>query len=200
MTLTVVDAPAPGVPAVQVLGVPAPRTSAEQLPARRPGPRHARPPRRRWVDHLLTLAALLGVAMTVVTVLAAQTGLRPLVVRSGSMEPTIRTGSMVLVRDVPASAIRPGDVVAVERPDRTRVTHRVVTVEHRGATASLVLRGDANTDPDPEPVVVVHAGRLVATAPLLGRVGGFLASAKGGFVLGWLVAAVVLAVLRRKDA
>jgi len=63
-----------------------------------------------------------------------------------------------------------------------------------------VLRGDANTDPDPEPVVVARAGRLVATAPLLGRVGGFLSSAKGGFVLGWLVAAVVLGVLRRKDA
>jgi signal peptidase len=200
MTLTVVDAPGPGVPAVRVVGVPAPRTSVEQLPARRSGPRHARPPRRRWVDHLLTVAALLGLAMTAVTVLAAQTGLRPLVVRSGSMEPTIPTGSMVLVRTVPAAAIRAGDVVAVERPDRTRVTHRVVSVEHRGATASLVLRGDANTDPDPEPVVVARAGRLVATAPLLGRVGGFLSSAKGGFVLGWLVAAVVLAVLRRKDA
>lgn len=200
MTLTVLDAPALGVPAVRVLGVPAPRASTEQLPAPRSGPRHARPSRRRWVDHVLTLAALVGVAMTAVTVLAAQTGLRPLVVRSGSMEPTIHTGSMVLVRSVPAAAIRVGDVVAVERPDHTRVTHRVVSVEHRGATASLVLKGDANTDPDPEPVVVARAGRLVATAPALGRVGGFLSSAKGGFVLGWLVAAVMLAVLRRKDA
>ena len=205
MTLTVLDAPAVGVPAVRVVGVPAPRASSEQLPSPRTGPRHARPSRwggrrGRWVDHVLTLAALLGVTMTAVTVLAVQTGLRPLVVRSGSMEPTIRTGSMVLVRSIPAAEIRVGDVVAVERPDHTRVTHRVVTVEHRGATASLVLKGDANDDPDPEPVVVARAGRLVATAPLLGRVGGFLSSAKGGFALGWLVAAVMLAVLRRKDA
>lgn len=200
MTLTVLDAPVTGGPAVRVLGVPAPRPSSERLVAPRSGPRHARPSRRRWLDHLLTLAALFGVAMTAVTVLAAQTGLRPLVVRSGSMEPTIPTGSMVLVRCVPAADIRVGDVVAVERPDHTRVTHRVVSIEHRGATASLVLKGDANTDPDPEPVVVARAGRLVATAPVLGRVGGFLSSAKGGFVLGWLVAAVMLAVLRRKDA
>jgi len=192
---------------VQAL-VPAPRQSDEQLPvpvARPAGPRHARPEppapvkrRRRWVDHVLTVAALLGLVMTGITVFAAKTGLRPLVVRSGSMEPTIGTGAMVLVRDVPASAIRVGDVVAVDRPDRTRVTHRVVSVTHTGATASLVLKGDANTDPDPEAVMVTHAGRLVATAPLLGRVGAFLSSARGGFLLGWLVAAAMLAVLRRK--
>jgi signal peptidase I len=221
MTSLVVDVPSPRQPTVRVLGVPAPRQSPEialfetapsAVPVGGPpvrGPRHARPSRvprttpvrrsRRWVDHLLTLAALLGLAMTAVTMVAVTTGLRPLVVRSGSMEPTIHTGSMVLVRTVPARDIRVGDIVAVERPDRTRVTHRVVSVEHRGATASLVLKGDANTDPDPEPVVVTQGGRLVFTAPALGRVGAFLSSAKGGFALGWLVACVTLTVLRRKS-
>lgn len=196
MTLTVLDAPSAGVPTVRVIGVP--WVSPERVPARGAGPRHARPPSRGWVDHLLTLAALLGLVTTGVTVFAAQSGLRPLVVRSGSMEPTIATGSMVLVRDVPASSISVGDVVAVERPDHTRVTHRVVSVTHLGATVSLVLKGDANRDPDPSPVVVTHAGRLVFTAPVLGRMGAFLSSARGGFVLGWLVAGVMLAVLRRK--
>lgn len=204
MTPTVVDVPPSTEPLVRVLGapevfVPLPRESSDPRRGR-----HVRPSTRRrvgWVDHLLTVAALLGLAVTGVTVTAAVTGLRPLVVRSGSMEPTIGTGAMVLVRTVPARNIRVGDVVAVDRPDRTRVTHRVVSVEHRGATAELVLKGDANTDPDPTPVVVTHAGRFVMTAPLLGRVGGFLTSAKGGFALGWLVAAVMLAVVRRgRDA
>jgi hypothetical protein len=62
----------------------------------------------------------------------------------------------------------------------------------------VVLKGDANTDPDPQPVVVKTAGRLVMTAPMRGRVGAFLSSAKGGFVLGWVVAAVMLSVLRGK--
>ena len=218
MTLTVLDTPSGGVPTVRVIGVPglrrfvpAPRQSGEQLPPAA-GPRHARsgralprlvgagraPRSRGWVDHLLTVAAVLGLVTTTVTVFAAQSGLRPLVVRSGSMEPTIATGAMVLVRTVPASAIRVGDVVAVERPDHTRVTHRVVSVENRGATASLVLKGDANQDPDPVPVVVTEAGRFVATAPLLGRIGAFLSSARGGFALGWLVSTVMLVVLRRK--
>jgi signal peptidase I len=208
MTLTVVDPPALGEPTVRVLGVTVVPEQGRREPPRS-GPRHARPRRSRgsrepaarsWVDHLLTLAALVGVVTIGVTVAAASSGLRPLVVRSGSMEPTIATGGMVLVRTIPARDIRVGDVVAVERPDRTRVTHRVVSVEHRGATAELVLKGDANTDPDPAPVVVTQAGRMVLTTPWLGRVGSFLSSARGGFVLGWLVATVMLAVLRgRKE-
>jgi signal peptidase I len=220
MTLTVVDVPVPRKPSVHLLPLVVEPLVVEPLvvepeqlplgagaPARScRGPRHARPARlrprrepqqRRWVDHVLTLGALLGIVMTAVTIGATTTGLRPLVVRSGSMEPTIHTGAMVLVRTVPASDIRVGDVVAVERPDHTRVTHRVMSVEHHGATAALVLKGDANEDPDPAIVVVTSAGRFVATAPLLGRVGAFLSSAKGGFVLGWLVAMAMLAVLRR---
>jgi signal peptidase I len=211
VTPTVVDVPETGESTVRVLGVTVvPEQVRRELP--RSGPRHAKPSRRAeprdaekarrerssWLDHLLTVAALVGIACIGVTAAAAYTGLRPLVVRSGSMEPTIATGSMVLVRTIPARDIRVGDVVAVDRPDRTRVTHRVVTVEHRGATAQLVLKGDANTDPDPAPVVVTEAGRLVMTAPLLGRVGAFLSSARGGFALGWVVAAVMLAVLRGK--
>ena len=210
MTLTVLDAPPAGVPTVRVIGVPGislpmPRPALDdQLPSRPPvsGPRHAKPSATgsRGLDHLLTLLALIGIAMTAVTVFAAQTGLRPLVVKSGSMEPTIHTGSMVLVREIPASEIRVGDVLAVERPDHTRVTHRVVAVEHNGPTASLTLKGDANEDPDADPVVVARAGRMVSTLPVLGRVGAFLSSARGGFVLGCLFAGVVLAVVRRKPS
>lgn len=197
MTLTVLDAPPSAEPTVRVLGVsrvvvvPAPRS---------PGPpgRHLKPVRRRWVDHLLTVVAVLGVATTGLTVAAAATGVRPMVVRSGSMEPTIATGSLVLVRTVPAREAEAGDVIAVERPDGTRVTHRVVTAEPLGTSTRFVLKGDANPDPDPAPVAAREVGRYVATVPVVASVAGFLVSAKGGFVLGWLVAAVMLAVLRRE--
>jgi signal peptidase I len=199
MTLTVVDAPVSERPMVLVLGavpvVPVPAVDRPQGRARHALPE---PPPRRWVDRLLTGLAVIGLLVASVTVFAATTGLRPLVVRSGSMEPTIHTGSMVLVRSIPAREIRVGDVVAVGRPDGTRVTHRVVSVVHKGRYAELVLKGDANRDNDPVPVVVTTAGRLVSSVPWLGRVGAFLTSAKGAFALGWLVAAVMLAVLRRE--
>lgn len=196
-------------PAVAVPEVDLPRSWADeprtrQLPVRRVVPAPASAPsagdRRgsRWVDHLLTLGAVTGLLLTGLTVAATVTGLRPLVVKSGSMEPTISTGGMVLTRQVTAAEIAVGDVVAVERPDRTRVTHRVVAVVQRGATAELTLKGDANTDNDPLPVTVTTAGEVVYSAPWLGRVSAFLASAKGGFVLGLLVGAVVVTTLRRQ--
>lgn len=149
---------------------------------------------------LLTLGALLGVAVTGVTVAAARTGMRPLVVRSGSMEPTIPTGSMVLVERVRVQDIRVGDIVAVERPDHTRVTHRVVGIEQRGATAELTLKGDANEDPDATPVTVRRAERLVRHIPEVGRVAGELATPRGGFAIGCVITAVAMTVLRRRRA
>ncbi len=193
--------------------LPAARRRASGRTGRRP-PRPARPPRpqaattpvpagrRRGrslvVEVVLTMGALLGVAVTGVTVLAARTGLRPLVVRSGSMEPTIPTGSMVLVRRIDASEIHLGDIVAVERPDRTRVTHRVVEVENHGGTAELTMKGDANEDPDAVPVTVRRADRLVYQLPQLGRVGAWFATPRGGFVVGCLFTAGLTRIVRRR--
>ncbi len=67
------------------------------------------------------------------------------------------------------------------------MTHRVTALTRSGAFAQLTLKGDANRTVDPEPVTVAHAGRLVWTAPYVGRVAAFSASARGGFVLGCLV-------------
>lgn len=150
------------------------------------------------MEVLLTLGALLGVGVTCVTVLAAQTGLRPLVVRSGSMEPTIATGSMVLVRRVSAGEIRPGDIVAVERPDHTRETHRVLSIERHGDMAELTLKGDANEDPDPVPVPARHAERLVYQLPQIGRMASGLATPRGGFLIGCSMTVALMQAGRRR--
>lgn len=182
---TLVCSPAP------LLDIPAPRTELDD----------AAPvtPVGRLGDWLLTVAALVGVAVLAVTIGAHVTGFSPLVVRSGSMEPTISTGAMVLVRTIPAAEVAVGDVVAVDRPDGTRVIHRVLTVEPAGATSTLTLKGDANDDPDPQPITVDDAGLLVWTVPSVGRVAAFLASAKGGFVLGCVMTGVALTTLRRRE-
>lgn len=197
--------PAPAVPPVaEIPGVfESPRPATASAPPAAPAARAAggRAGRRTAAllgEIALTVAAVLGLAMAGVTVVAARTGVRPLVVRSGSMEPTIPTGSMVLVQRVAAAEIAVGDVVAVERPDHTRVTHRVVDLERHGETAELTLKGDANEDVDPAPVNVVEADRLIRQVPEVGRFAAWLATAPGGFVIGCLLTAVTMLALRRR--
>lgn len=146
----------------------------------------------------LTALAVAGLAAAALTVWAVQHDMAPLVVRSGSMEPTIATGSMIVVERIAAAEIEVADVVAVKRPDGTMVTHRVVSVVQQGEVAMLVLKGDANEDVDPEPVGVVTAQRLVHHVAGVGRAAAWLASAQGGFVVGSLTSAVLLTALRRR--
>ena len=165
------------------------------------GPPRGRGSRRTvtWLAEIaLTLGAVFGVAVAGITVVAARSGMRPLVVRSGSMEPTIDTGSMILVKRIDAAEIRVGDVLAVERPDHTRITHRVVAVEHRGDTAELTMKGDANEDPDLIPVTVRHAYRLAWQGPMVGKTLAGLATAQGGFLMGCVTTVFVLRAAGRR--
>ena len=78
------------------------------------------------------------------------------------------------------------------------MTHRITALTQQGVAALLTLKGDANEDVDPQPVLVDEAGKLVITVPSVGRVSAFFATAPGGFALGVVVTAVALPVLRRR--
>ncbi len=90
--------------------------------------------------------------------------------------------------------------MTVERPDRTRVTHRVVDLKRHGDTVELTLKGDANPDPDPFPVTVGHVLLVIARVPGIGRLMGWLASAQGGFLMGVVVATVFTRLAPRRHS
>ena len=98
------------------------------------------------------LAAAVAVPV-IALVVPRLTGGAALTVVSGSMEPTIPTGSLVFVRPVDPSDVGPGDVITIQ-PDGRRaryVTHRVVEVLDT-RPVSFITKGDANEGVDTEPV------------------------------------------------
>lgn len=123
-------------------------------------------------DRVLVAATVgIGTAALVTLVLLAA-GVRPLVVRSGSMEPAIATGDLILTVPVRARAVEPGDVVTFADPTRggTSVTHRVRAVQRDGDRLVVETRGDANavsetwaSDAD------ATVGRYAARIPAVGR-------------------------------
>jgi signal peptidase len=128
---------------------------AIQLPPRSPD--LARPARRAILaGRMLGLATARGVlalgAMLLVWSAAPMAlGWRGSVVMSGSMEPRIHPGDVVLSQPVAAAAVVPGQVVLVANPAKpgTLLMHRFV---RRNPGGDLITRGDANAVDDSTPV------------------------------------------------
>jgi len=99
---------------------------------------------------LMTAAALIF--------LAPRFGWRVDTVFSGSMEPELKLGSVVVTRPVAMEEIKAGDIITFYSPLAERVTsHRVIAVEESSALHFLT-KGDANGDADP---VLVPAQNVV---------------------------------------
>ena len=144
---------------------------------------------------ILTLGAVVGVACIAVFAASLLFGVRPLVVISGSMEPTIPVGSVVFSAQVPASELKEGSIATVERPRNLGlVTHRVVkSVEPSSGVYELTLKGDANAQEDPEPYTVQTAGKYVWHVIGLGYIASFLQS-QGGMIFALAAGLLVLAL------
>lgn len=115
---------------------------------------------------LLNIASVLGAACIALTLAALLFHVTLIMFKTGSMSPTIPAGSLALVREIPASDAKVGDVVTVDRPDQLPVTHRVVATEPGvGGQTILTLRGDANPVDDPAPYTVSTVRIVMASVP-----------------------------------
>lgn len=102
---------------------------------------------RRLVAAALPLAAL-AVAGLALAVLTGAWQLRPIV--SGSMEPSLGTGSVAVAQRVPTTDLAVGDVLLFQRPDLPQeVVHRVVSLKSGPAGLVVTTKGDANDTADP---------------------------------------------------
>lgn len=104
------------------------------------------------------------------------------VVLSGSMEPAIHTGSVVVIK--PADTYSAGDVITFGKDtrDQVPVTHRIVAVEGAGTQKVFVTKGDANGDNDSGSVRISEViGKVFFSIPYVGFVLTF-AKTKLGFI------------------
>ncbi|AFK18202.1 signal peptidase I [Haloferax mediterranei ATCC 33500] len=143
---------------------------------------------------VVLLALVLPFAVTAVPQLVGAD--QSYTVLTGSMQPAISSGDVIIVRDVPASTIETGDVITYEldsgRSDVQRQTHRVVEVVEREDGRYFRTKGDANEDPDQRLVSAdTVVGRVMMTIPYAGHVTLF-ANTTTGIVVLILVPTVLL--------
>ena len=149
----------------------------------------------RAAEALVALATILALTVTVAFMVVPRLmGWQPVVVLSGSMEPTIPMGGMAFLAPVHPEQIKAGDVISY-RLGNARVTHRVVEVG-KDAEGALAFRtkGDANDDADAGMVPASQVqGREVWVVPYAGRVSSFIRSRDGFRLMIFLPALVIVA-------
>jgi signal peptidase len=147
------------------------------------------------------MCAALGTAvvLALVTSVPGLAGLRSFNVLSGSMEPSLRTGGVVLDETIRPLEARPGDIVTFNDPsNRSRLlTHRVRDVTVRDGRAHFTTRGDANDVAERWEVPLgEEIGRVAYHMPYLGYPRQWLAGRAGRLAALALVAVWALLALR----
>lgn len=115
--------------------------------------------------------------------------LRAYVITSGSMEPTIPVGSVIVNQTADKYAV--GDIITftTTADSESNVTHRIVGVTSEG----YVTKGDANQDPDP--ITIPHSqihGKSTMHIPHIGYLVNFSKTPQGFVALIVIPATIVI--------
>ncbi|GAB6172786.1 signal peptidase I [Paradesulfitobacterium aromaticivorans] len=146
----------------------------------------------KWTGNIITAVLLLGLLLvTYFSISAKLSGEAPKVfghelmtVLSGSMEPVIHTGSVIVVNPaVDISRLQVGDIITFRSPeDKDKIiTHRILSIEGVEASTRFTTKGDANNAEDPKPIPVSNVVGKYAniTIPYLGYTLAFAKSKIG---------------------
>jgi signal peptidase len=119
---------------------------------------------KKIINALMTLIIAIGGLFLVLYFL----GIVPYVVLSGSMEPTIKTGSLCFVnKNISIDKIKEKDIIAFKLDDGTLVTHRVKSITEEG----IITKGDSNKKADNNVVTKInYVGKDMLWIPKLGYI------------------------------
>lgn len=122
------------------------------------------------IVYYLFLCLLGVIALTVViSALPITGGIKIMAVLSGSMEPAIHTGSVVIVR--PHISYHIGDVITFKGTGSKNIsiTHRIAEMRVDRGAPSYVTKGDANNAPDLRVISQKEViGSVMLSVPYLG--------------------------------
>lgn len=130
----------------------------------------------------LWLAGGFVAAVLIAAVLPMAVGMHTYTVRSGSMDPAIATGDVVVVDSISPGDARVGDVITFNDPEGgdALITHRVRAMREHGETIGFITRGDANNSFERWSIPADGSiGQVSYRIPMLGRAINPLSAAPG---------------------
>lgn len=137
---------------------------------------------------ITTLLVFVGImVLTIGAYLNLPLPLKPLVVKTGSMAPTIPVGSLVLVTEKSSNSYGinyvEGEVITF-RSGKELVSHRVVRVDRATGEKRFVTKGDANQNIDTKLISEKDVvGKVSLAVPYVGKFVDFVKTPLGFFLL-----------------
>jgi signal peptidase len=135
---------------------------------------------------VMSTGAVLAIGVLALTVGPRFLPYQTYTVLSGSMEPTLPVGSVIVAVPAQGNELNKGDIITVANPQHQGmlVTHRIVAVEAGPQGRVFKTKGDANQEPDSWIVPASGGGwRYAFAIPYLGYVLSALQSGFGRLVL-----------------
>ncbi|MFP5115018.1 signal peptidase I SipW [Bacillaceae bacterium C204] len=159
---------------------------------------------KKWTSNIVTSILFIVLIVMIFVVISSKAsggepqafGYQLKTVLSGSMEPGIKTGSIIAVKPGgDMTRFKKGDVITFKSEDNVIVTHRIAKVIKTGGQVSYQTKGDNNKTADLNPVLSnnVIAEYSGFTIPYLGYFADFTKSKIGGSLLLLLPGLVLLA-------
>lgn len=136
------------------------------------------------VGYYIFVAIVVAIAVVILaSVLPIPGKLQIKIVQSGSMEPTIKTGALALIK--PESSYKVGDIITFGKDTKTEVptTHRIIRDRVEDGVLLYTTKGDANEDNDTREIRKDEIiGKTILSVPFLGYIMDFTKKPLG-FVL-----------------
>jgi len=159
---------------------------------------------KKWTSNIITTILFIVLIVMIFVVISSKAsggepqafGYQLKTVLSGSMEPGIKTGSIIAVKPGgDMTRFKKGDVITFKSEDNVIVTHRIAKVIKTGGQVSYQTKGDNNKTEDLNPVLSnnVIAEYTGFTIPYLGYFADITKSKIGGSLLLLLPGLVLLA-------
>lgn len=93
----------------------------------------------------------------------------PRVILTGSMQPGIKIGDVVIIHKINGKDAKLGDIIMFPMGEM-KVTHRVIAVKEVDQKKYFTTKGDANPDPERDPIPEKNVkGKVVMVIPKLGK-------------------------------
>lgn len=138
------------------------------------------------LNTILTIIIVIGILFIGLYII----GIEPSVVQSGSMEPTIQTGSLCFINKLTKyDEIKENDIIAFKLPTGVGVTHRVIKITNDGFTT----KGDNN---DTEDLIITtrenYIGKNIFSIPKIGYGIKLIQTPRGKIIFGTVIVVLIL--------